>query len=125
MPWQLNHDPAERHIVITATGNVTRQDAQEQAQQVLDLAGNRQSARVLYDLAAAVPRVPFPDLYALPKYYHKLDQNCPHRVALVLPRNRVTAAACRAYEALCRRWGFQVKLSDDRQAATAWLASNS
>jgi hypothetical protein len=122
MPWQLDNYPEERRIVIKATGSLTRRDSQEQAQQVMDLAGSSQPARVLYDLADTTPRVPFPDLYALPKYYHKLEHDCPHRVAMVLPGKRANPSAWHAYETLCRRWGFQVKLSDNRQAAADWLA---
>ena len=119
--WKIEYAVAKKMVVITAAGEIFREDARRQAEEASQLMRRHKVNRVLADFSSALVEISLTDLYWLPAYYSTLTASRCFQVAVVVPATGYRIESFKFYALRCVNSGFSVKLFAEPAAAEAWL----
>jgi len=113
--------PEDDTLVLTHSGILSLQDAQEQAQVVLSLMKETRATRFLLDYSETTTQVADEDVPSLPEYCFELGAPLQSKVALVVPRSQFRVDSFELFASVARERGFTIELFSTRLSAQEWL----
>jgi len=121
MPWQIQYDPKNHIVLITATGQISNDDARAQVQEAVKLMKEHRTTRVLADYSEGLTEVSLANLYWLVDFYKAVDAPPNFKGAVVLPHSGHRIEAYQFHTLAARNAGYNIRLFETRADAEKWL----
>ncbi len=124
--WEVKYLPDKATVAVSASGQLSLQDAKEMIEKSIHLLRENKAHRVIADLSNAHFKVAVADIYYTPEYYDKLGMPRNARIALILPKTQERLSTLYEFhETVCHNKGYLCKLFDSQQSAHEWLGLGS
>jgi hypothetical protein len=125
MAWFIHYDPDQATLVLRQSGDLSLDEAKEQAKAVISFLKETTASRLLLDYSHARLRLSADDLASLPPYYASLLAPRDRKMAVVLPRAEKEVHACVYHKMKALVCGYDFVLFHDTEKATEWLRESS
>ena len=121
MPWEIHFDPKKRMILITASGQISYDDAKAQTEQTIQLMKEHETTRVLADYSKGITEVSLANLYWLVDFYRQVNAPPEMKAAVVLPTSGHRIEAYQFHALAAKNAGYNIRLFPARADAEKWL----
>ena len=121
MPWDIRYDEKMGIVAITATGEISYEDAQAQTKESVKLMREHRTSRVLADYSHGLSEVSLANLYWLVDFYREINAPTDMKAAVILPKTGHRIEAYQFHALAARNAGYNIRLFETRSEAEQWL----
>ncbi len=121
MAYTIDYLEDEGMVRITNTGEFTHADIVKQTREAIEIGRVKKCSLFLVDCTSMISKSRIMEVYDVPVFYEKIDAPRSNKVAVIVSRDKDTAANLEFYQVVCANRGWVAKVFANEDSAIKWL----